>query len=32
MSFNSDLFPEFTQNQDEGIYPHRDINYTGWVL
>ena len=32
MSFNSDLFPEFNQNQDEGIYPHRDINYTGWVL
>ena len=32
MNFNSELFPEFIQNQDGGIYPERDINYTGWVL
>ena len=32
MNFNSNLFPEFTANQDEGIYPERDINYTGWVI
>jgi hypothetical protein len=32
MNFNSNLFPEFITNQDEGMYPERDINYTGWVL
>lgn len=32
MSFNSHLYPEFNQNQDEGMYPARDINFTGWVL
>jgi hypothetical protein len=32
MSFNSHLYPEFSQNQDEGMYPNRDINFTGWVL
>ena len=32
MSFNSHLYPEFNQNQDEGMYPNRDINFTGWVL
>jgi hypothetical protein len=32
MNFNSEKFPEFTTNQDEGMYPERDINYTGWVL
>lgn len=32
MNFNSSLFPEFITNQDEGMYPHRDINFTGWVL
>lgn len=32
MNFNSNLFPEFISNQDEGIYPERDINYTGWVI
>lgn len=32
MAFNSHLYPEFTSSQDDGIYPHRDINYTGWVI
>lgn len=32
MNFNSSLYPEFTSNQDDGMYPHRDINFTGWVL
>lgn len=32
MNFNSEKYPEFTQNQDGGVYPERDINYTGWVL
>lgn len=32
MNFNSELFPEFITNQDDGMYPHRDINFTGWVL
>jgi hypothetical protein len=32
MNFNSNLFPEFITNQDDGMYPHRDINFTGWVL
>jgi hypothetical protein len=32
MNFNSSLYPEFISNQDDGMYPHRDINFTGWVL
>ncbi len=32
MNFNSSLYPEFVSNQDDGMYPHRDINFTGWVL
>jgi hypothetical protein len=32
MNFNSNLFPEFITNQDEGLYPQRDVNLSGWVL
>jgi len=32
MNYNSHLYPEFISNQDDGMYPHRDINFTGWVL
>jgi hypothetical protein len=32
MNYNSHLYPEFISNQDDGMYPHRDVNFTGWVL
>jgi hypothetical protein len=32
MNSNSELYPEFTTNQDGGMYPERDQNMTGWVL
>ena len=32
MGENSELYPEFTENQDGGMYPERDQNMTGWVL
>ena len=32
MSYNSTLYPEYTGNQDEDMYPERDYNFTGWVL
>jgi hypothetical protein len=32
MDQNSELYPEYTANQDGGMYPERDQNMTGWVL
>lgn len=32
MNYNSNLFPEFITNQEDGMHPQRDINFTGWVL
>ena len=32
MNFNSELFPEYNQNQNEDMYPDRDATFTGWVL
>ena len=32
MNYNSTLYPEYTSNQDEDMYPERDYNFTGWVL
>ena len=32
MNYNSTLYPEFTSNQDEDMYPDRDYNFTGWVI
>lgn len=32
MNYNSILYPEYTGNQDEDMYPERDYNFTGWVL
>ncbi len=32
MNYNSSLYPEYTGNQDEDMYPDRDSNLTGWVL
>ena len=32
MNYNSTLYPEYTGNQDEDMYPERDYNFTGWVL
>ena len=32
MDSNSELYPEFITNQDGGMYPERDVNFTGWVL
>jgi hypothetical protein len=26
------LYPEYVSNQNDGMYPERDINFTGWVL
>ena len=32
MSFNSNLIPEYNQNQNEDMYPEKDANWVGWVL
>lgn len=32
MNYNSDLYPEYIANQNDGMYPERDVNFTGWVL
>jgi len=32
MDYNSSLYPEYISNQDDGMYPERDVNFTGWVL
>jgi hypothetical protein len=32
MNYNSSLYPEYISNQDDGMYPERDVNFTGWVL
>tara|TARA_R100001440_G_scaffold1479_6_gene4829 strand:+ start:7013 stop:7522 length:510 start_codon:yes stop_codon:yes gene_type:complete len=29
---NSSKYPEYTQNQDEGMYPDKDPLYGGWVV
>jgi len=32
MDYNSNLYPEYISNQNDGMYPERDVNFTGWVL
>ena len=32
MDSNSELYPEYIGSQDGGMYPERDVNFTGWVL
>jgi hypothetical protein len=32
MDYNSNLYPEYIANQNDGMYPERDVNFTGWVL
>lgn len=32
MDFNSNLFPEYTSNQNGDMYPDRDVNFNSWVL
>ena len=32
MNYNSNLYPEYISNQDDGMYTERDVNFTGWVL
>jgi hypothetical protein len=32
MNYNSTLYPEYTSNQDNDMYPDRDVQYTGFVL
>lgn len=32
MNYNSTLYPEYTSNQDDDMYPDRDVQYTGFVL
>ena len=32
MNYNSSLYPEYVANQDDGMYPEKDVNFTGWVL
>ena len=32
LSFNNDLFPEFTTNSNEDIHPSNDTTFKGWVL
>ncbi len=29
---NLELYPDYIGNQDGGMYPERDVNFTGWVL
>ena len=32
MDDNSNLYPDYIASQDGGMYPFRDVNFTGWVL
>jgi hypothetical protein len=32
MNENSNLYPDYISSQDGGMYPFRDVNFTGWVL
>tara|TARA_R110000822_G_scaffold224995_2_gene357829 strand:- start:236 stop:745 length:510 start_codon:yes stop_codon:yes gene_type:complete len=32
MSFNETLFPEYTSNSNDDIYPSYDATFNGWVL
>ena len=32
MSFNQSLFPEYTSNTNDDIYPDKDALFQGWVL
>ena len=32
MSFNNNLYPEYTSNTNDDIYPDRDSLFNGWVL
>jgi hypothetical protein len=32
MDDNLELYPDYIGNQDGGMYPERDVNFTGWVL
>jgi hypothetical protein len=32
MNYNSNLYPEYISNQNDGMYPEKDVNFTGWVL
>lgn len=32
LNFNTDLFPEYNQNQDNDIYPSKSSNFHGWVM
>mgnify|MGYP003116403872 FL=1 len=32
MNYNSNLYPEYVANQNDGMYPEKDVNFTGWVL
>jgi hypothetical protein len=32
MNDKSNLYPDYIGSQDGGMYPFRDVNFTGWVL
>lgn len=32
MSFNNSSFPEYNSNNNDDIYPDKDVTYQGWVL
>ena len=32
MSFNQNLFPEYTANSNADVFPDHNANFTGWVL
>jgi hypothetical protein len=32
MSFNQNLFPEYTSNSNDDIHPDKDALFNGWVL
>ncbi len=32
MSFNQDIFPEYTSNSNGDVYPDKDASFEGWVL
>lgn len=32
MSFNQNLFPEYTSNANGDVYPDKDASFEGWVL
>lgn len=32
MSFNNDLFPEYTTNVEDDMYPDKESNFVGWVI